>query len=1269
MNLIKMELKKEQIRSLLLTSLLVFSPTILLGNPTQNDVSQINGDISFGGSPKHLSITAGDGALIDWKNFSIGRGESTTFIQPNSSSTVINRVTGDKITGIDGQLLANGRVILINPNGIWIGKEGFVKTAGFIASTLGMENQLSSDDKTLKFKGDSKNSVVNLGTVETAHGDIFLLGFQVKNSGNLSAPEGTVGLGAGSEVLIKPTGFGERLFIKTGPEIEPSKRKKGAAIEHSGKIKALKAELKADGNPFKFAIQSKGLIEATGVLEQDGFVYLVGDNGLVSVSGEIIAQAPEGAGGSIYIFGDKVELIDKAVIDASGDSAGGNILIGGAFQGINSPYKNAREVTVADKVLLNVRANKFGNGGEAIIWSDAATTFTGKLMGEGGEYGGNGAFVEISGKEKLKYTGTCFLLAHGRGAHGNLLLDPTTIHIVSGPVSTKQNPFFIADDQTDPVIITSSTIMQQLFQGGVTISTAGGVGSEEADIWIDSNISWVTNNPLSLHAHRDIHINGVITNTQAFSGANLSVNAGRNVNISKSISLGNNSGNGGSLIKAGNDVNITATTAPIFSDANVDAGGSINITGGNTAGAYAVLGNPTNPVNKTICVSAVGDLNITGGSAQGAYAAITRLGVNAPITGNVSGDITATVGGNITLTGGSQPLAQAYIGHGGFSTATSTLTVSGAVNVNAIGNIELVSGGAAEAFIGTAANYSTSQEIAINAGGNLYMHHSTPIGGAPLFIGASNGPHGTSIDQSLNLTVGKNLTLDARNGGATTLQPMKNGSLVESTAPDIAIHVGGDIQLISGNQQGSFATLFLYNPGLKTEILAGGNIRAYNGLHVDATLPMTHGTSDIGDLTIKAGGNIILGGGNMSECPFNTISQHSSKSIYFEADAPFLAGDLWGPLAVATCYSESDPFIIFEAASPAILSDGKGAVAFDTARYSPTIPSSVDGFPEDPTIPNPLFTPISDAVNPVIYHADSDFTLLSSPLYADGSTAADLLIGSNMPVTAHVENRNLLGASAGHNLTISGHANSSSDCVPGMIGGGYRNIALQASSNLTAASGDLLLLAANDVDMFAESSLTAGGNATVVVDNKNPTIFGATYGVLRMDETAHITSGQSGTIRLFLAKRDYIDPFVSPVDHTVVRNQVNGLLNGKLLSETPGYATLFVNNANEIYQSFFCESALPQESDNFTVFYKAGQPPIILRSTARNNPNFELFAYLSSSGTRWEELFESAYEKERESGAVNTLSHFDLPRSKTLQRRYIQRNTLHMYNPKSYTAF
>lgn len=79
-------------------------------------------------------------AIIDWRGFSVGAGESVDFRQPGRDSVVLNRVTGHESSAINGNVTANGQVWLVNPNGIMVGPGGRVDVGGFLATTSNIRN-------------------------------------------------------------------------------------------------------------------------------------------------------------------------------------------------------------------------------------------------------------------------------------------------------------------------------------------------------------------------------------------------------------------------------------------------------------------------------------------------------------------------------------------------------------------------------------------------------------------------------------------------------------------------------------------------------------------------------------------------------------------------------------------------------------------------------------------------------------------------------------------------------------------------------------------------------------------------------------------------------------------------------------------------------------------------------------------------------------------------------------------------------------------------
>jgi filamentous hemagglutinin family protein len=95
------------------------APEFSYANPAGPVV--VNGKVGFAQQGKQLTVTNTPGAIINWKSFSIARDEATRFAQQSPSSAVLNRVVGGDPSQILGALQSNGRVFLINPNGIVFG--------------------------------------------------------------------------------------------------------------------------------------------------------------------------------------------------------------------------------------------------------------------------------------------------------------------------------------------------------------------------------------------------------------------------------------------------------------------------------------------------------------------------------------------------------------------------------------------------------------------------------------------------------------------------------------------------------------------------------------------------------------------------------------------------------------------------------------------------------------------------------------------------------------------------------------------------------------------------------------------------------------------------------------------------------------------------------------------------------------------------------------------------------------------------------------------
>ncbi|HJQ61376.1 MAG TPA: filamentous hemagglutinin N-terminal domain-containing protein, partial [Burkholderiales bacterium] len=317
-----------------------------LANPTGPQV--VSGAASLQRpDSRTLSITNSPGTIINWQGFSIGAGELTRFIQQSPSSAVMNRVVGADISQIHGQLLSNGRVFLINPSGIVIGPGAMIDTAGFVASTL---NMLDGDFLAgkLKFQGDaSSGSIINQGWIRTGYGGhVLLVAPQIENSGLIHTPGGQILLAAGKKLTVTSLDLDGVQFEVQAPTDSVLNVGKlladggavgvfAGSLRHSGEIRA-NALVYDQAGRIVLQGQSEVQIAAGSTTSADGKIggdITVQSGGLTRVAGSVSAQGSAGQGGSIAVLGDAVSIVENAALNASGIAGGGQILVGGDYQG------------------------------------------------------------------------------------------------------------------------------------------------------------------------------------------------------------------------------------------------------------------------------------------------------------------------------------------------------------------------------------------------------------------------------------------------------------------------------------------------------------------------------------------------------------------------------------------------------------------------------------------------------------------------------------------------------------------------------------------------------------------------------------------------------------------------------------------------------------------------------------------------------------------------------------------------------------------------
>lgn len=281
--------------------------------PTQPSVA--HGDISITTAGRQMTVKqTGRYGIVNWGSFSIGAGSGVHF--NNGSGATLNRVTGLAPSQIDGSLTASGSLFLINKNGVIFGENGSVLTGGsFVASTRDVSDADFLDGGAFTLFGDSPAGITNLGKISSSGGDVFLAGYTVKNTGELSAANGRVGLVAGNriDVIADASWLGGAFAVSLG--------ERGNDVTNEGRIRSLVAELRThNGNIYALAGNNSGLIQATGVRNEGGRVILTAEGGTVQSSGTISATR-DGKGGDIEITAANVENYGGTQ-DVSGKSGG-----------------------------------------------------------------------------------------------------------------------------------------------------------------------------------------------------------------------------------------------------------------------------------------------------------------------------------------------------------------------------------------------------------------------------------------------------------------------------------------------------------------------------------------------------------------------------------------------------------------------------------------------------------------------------------------------------------------------------------------------------------------------------------------------------------------------------------------------------------------------------------------------------------------------------------------------------------------------------------
>ncbi|MDO9133598.1 MAG: filamentous hemagglutinin N-terminal domain-containing protein [Hydrogenophaga sp.] len=423
------------------------------------------GSASVTATPGKLTIVQGSpSAVLNWQSFSIGAGEAVQFVQPGASSVALNRVVGTDPSTILGSLSSNGKVFLVNPNGILFGRGASVNVGGLVASTLNITDSDFMAGR-YKFSGSGTQAVSNQGTLNAPGGSVALLGAHVSNEGVIAARMGSVSLVGGQAITLDVAGDG-LLNITIDQGAVNALVSNGGLIQADGGQVLMTAQ--AAGHLLKTVVNNTGVIQAQTLVNHNGSIKLLGDmqSGTVNAAGTLDASAPAGGhGGFIETSAAQVKLDGalRVTTAASANGLTGNWLIDptnytiaatggdqtGAFYTNALQTSNVSIATVATGAGLgDINVN------DTIAWSANKLTLT--------------AHNNININQPLRGSGTASLaLEYGQGAvaSGN-----TATYNVKAAIDLPSGQNFSTRLGSDTAVPTVYTVINSL---GDPTSTSG----------------------------------------------------------------------------------------------------------------------------------------------------------------------------------------------------------------------------------------------------------------------------------------------------------------------------------------------------------------------------------------------------------------------------------------------------------------------------------------------------------------------------------------------------------------------------------------------------------------------------------------------------------------------------------------------------------------------------------------------------------------------------------------------------------------------------
>lgn len=827
----------------LLCPLIPIFPCILFAIPQSPEVISGHLEMSLQ-SPEVLELIVSDKSIIDWNEFSIESQETVQFLQPSEQACSINRVMNSLPSQLMGRLESNGKIVLINPNGILVGNEAQIHTGSFIASSLDVNQEVFLSTGELKFCGNGNGLVKNEGLIQGQ--DIFLIGKLVENQGSILAQKScglaaaqTVELGnlktSGSESTFLRNGgmiegesiwlLGDYIHIQESSHLSADQKNGGGSIWIGGDFQGKNSSIK---NASMLYIEPNAVISASALEQGDGGRVILWSDQETSFYGSVLAKGATGSGGFAEISG------------------GQSLIFQGRYDG----------------------SSMNGERGELLL--DPNDIFIGALVTSGGPF---------------PNTGTCF--------------DGTTPIGLCHPASVGSQPANLNAGELQASLMMGNNVTVQ-----TNPTAAGGTGNITLNA--GSPISWTVGSSLTLSAVNDIFINDSIQQSAATvcpaQNALVILNAGRNIQINASApqtSVG--SQNDGTQVVAGGTITLTGGAAlnrssqigfytPTGGTSSgsiyVSAGGDLTMTGGSAQGTGTQIGHgqvnssalPPPGVDvgttatATIEVISGGNIAMSGGTGLRAETFIGHgaFQLQGPNTFE-RGDITVICAGNLTMK--VQGLsAHCDIGHG-CGGSNGAVASPGA-------DIQLLSG-----------------NIGVFVGNDLLMNRAAGSNSAAMGIGhyqqISGGPLPGKVDQvqgNIEIGVGRDLILNdfaASNGAVFVGHNVSAQGGTTIFGPLVQRVVTGRDLIINKAQNG-----FNFAIGYASVLSANSFTQFTLILEINRNFTLTS--------TANASGTVSMGGNGISGFSTGNVYAVVRGDVSFQCNETFRFIAAAGTVAFAT---------------------------------------------------------------------------------------------------------------------------------------------------------------------------------------------------------------------------------------------------------------------------------------------------------------------------------------------------------------------------------